>query len=219
MARVFLSHTAKDKPIVRQVASELTNAGLQVWLDEAEIRPGESLIQEIGQALEETSHVVVFLSERSRTSRWVEKELAIALTGEIQGRMMAVIPVRLDDCSFPPLLVDKYYVDLRSQGAWAKEIGKLLAALGARFWKAGTLSYYDAVKMAESTDFWRLPTFAEAVKLRTALLEANVPAVALWTSTWKDKETSYAVGYEKGEKVKCVGVDHFASSDCVLLPK
>lgn len=132
---------------------------------------------------------------------------------------MGVIPVRLDGCSFPPFLVDKYYADLRSESTWAKEIGKLLAALGARFWKAGTLSYHDAVKVAESTDFWRLPTFTEAVGLRKALLEANLSAVALWTSTWKDKETSYAVGYEKGEKVKCVGIDHFGSIDCVLLPK
>jgi hypothetical protein len=219
MSRIFLSHASADKPIVRRVASELENAGLRVWLDEAEIRPGDSLTKKIGEALEVTSHVIAFVSEQSRMSRWVEKELGIALTDEILGKAVKVIPVRLDNCTFPPFLIDKHYVDLRGNEGWAKEIAKLLAELGAKFWKVGTLSYYEAVEIAARTDFWRLPTFNEGNYLRHALLEANIPAVALWTSTWKDKATSYVIGFEKGGKVRCAGADHFGGADCVLLPK
>ena len=40
---VFLSHSAKDKPVVRDVAEPLRKDGLRVWFDEWEIRPGDSI--------------------------------------------------------------------------------------------------------------------------------------------------------------------------------
>ena len=44
---VFLSHSAKDKAVVRAVAERLRKDGLRVWLDEWEIKgataPGEAL--------------------------------------------------------------------------------------------------------------------------------------------------------------------------------
>ena len=38
---VFLSHSSKDKAIVRAVAERLRADGLRVWLDDWEIRPGD----------------------------------------------------------------------------------------------------------------------------------------------------------------------------------
>ena len=37
---VFLSHNAKDKPRVRRLAGRLQQAGVRVWFDEWNIRPG-----------------------------------------------------------------------------------------------------------------------------------------------------------------------------------
>ncbi len=34
---VFLSHSAKDKPVVRPLAERLRNDGLKVWFDEWEV--------------------------------------------------------------------------------------------------------------------------------------------------------------------------------------
>jgi hypothetical protein len=39
---VFLSQSAKDKAVMRAVAERLREGGLRVWLDEWEIKPGES---------------------------------------------------------------------------------------------------------------------------------------------------------------------------------
>ena len=38
---VFLSHSAKDKAVVRLLAERLRQDGLKVWFDEWEIRPGD----------------------------------------------------------------------------------------------------------------------------------------------------------------------------------
>jgi hypothetical protein len=38
---VFLSHSAKDNAVVRDVAARLQQDGVRVWLDDEQIKPGE----------------------------------------------------------------------------------------------------------------------------------------------------------------------------------
>jgi hypothetical protein len=40
---VFLSHSSKDKPVVRELAARLKKDGVRVWLDEEQIKPGDSI--------------------------------------------------------------------------------------------------------------------------------------------------------------------------------
>jgi hypothetical protein len=40
---VFISHSSKDKPVVRELANRLKQDGLRVWLDEWEIQPGDMI--------------------------------------------------------------------------------------------------------------------------------------------------------------------------------
>ena len=40
---VFLSHSAKDKAVVRDLAARLKQDGMHVWLDEGQIKPGDSI--------------------------------------------------------------------------------------------------------------------------------------------------------------------------------
>jgi hypothetical protein len=49
---VFLSHSSKDKSIVRAIAERLRADGLRVWLDAWEIRPGDSIPAKIEEGLE-----------------------------------------------------------------------------------------------------------------------------------------------------------------------
>ena len=40
---VFLSHSAKDKAVVRPLAERLGQDGLKVWFDEWVLQPGDSI--------------------------------------------------------------------------------------------------------------------------------------------------------------------------------
>jgi len=40
---VFVSHSAKDKTLVRQLAERLRQDGLKVWFDEWVLKPGDSI--------------------------------------------------------------------------------------------------------------------------------------------------------------------------------
>jgi hypothetical protein len=44
---IFLSHAHEDKPFVRYLARHLTSHGVRVWVDEAEMGVGDSLLEKI----------------------------------------------------------------------------------------------------------------------------------------------------------------------------
>jgi hypothetical protein len=49
---VLLSHSAKDKAVVRPLAERLRADGLRVWFDEWELKPGDSIPAKIEEGLE-----------------------------------------------------------------------------------------------------------------------------------------------------------------------
>ena len=50
--KVFCSHRRKDKPTVKDVARKLAEAGIDPWVDEWEIKPGEDFVAAINRGLE-----------------------------------------------------------------------------------------------------------------------------------------------------------------------
>lgn len=112
--RVFICHASEDKPAARALANAMKGLGADVWFDEWEIRVGESIVQRIGDALGTISHLVVLLSLNSVEKPWVRKELSSALMRQLSQQSVTVLPVRLDNCSVPPLLADIKYADARN---------------------------------------------------------------------------------------------------------
>jgi hypothetical protein len=111
--RVFVSHSSKDKPFVRKLVEALKKRLLNVWVDEHEIKVGDSLVGKISEALEDADYLVIVLSQASVSSRWVEQELNAALSNQISGKGV-VLPVLLENCEMPMLLRDRLYADFRA---------------------------------------------------------------------------------------------------------
>jgi hypothetical protein len=130
MVSVFLCHSSDDKPFVRVLASHLRNSGVKVWLDEAEIHVGESLIGKIGVALDTVDFVAVVLSISSIHSEWVERELRVALLREFGERKVVVLPILLHKVPIPPFLRDKRYADCSNPEELEEGFRLLLSALG-----------------------------------------------------------------------------------------
>jgi TIR domain len=108
---IFLSHNYRDKPFVRTLAQDLTAMGVKVWVDEAELRVGDSLITRISLAIDEMRYLGVVLSPHSVDSRWVREELNQALTNQLALRATSVLPILLADCQIPGFLRDRLYAD------------------------------------------------------------------------------------------------------------
>lgn len=115
MPKVFLSHSHADKQFVRSLANTLQEKDIFVWIDEAEIKIGESLTRKISAAIDEVDFVVAVISEASVQSEWVQKELDIAMNHEIAERRIKVLPVLKDDCFLPGFLQGKLFADFRKK--------------------------------------------------------------------------------------------------------
>lgn len=130
MSSAFLSHSNQDKAWVRRLAQRLIEDGVVVWLDEAKLQIGDSLIAKIADGIERMEYVIAVISRSSVASNWVQKELSLAMTQEIQGRRVKVLPLLIQDCELPEPLRDKLYADFREETAFDEQYRKVLKALG-----------------------------------------------------------------------------------------
>jgi hypothetical protein len=104
--RIFICHSSRDKTFVKKLAYDLINAGIDVWLDELEIKVGRSIIDEINDGIKKCSHMGIVLSPNSMQSEWVKKELNAFLTKVIKKKKVAILPILYKECEIPPLLDD-----------------------------------------------------------------------------------------------------------------
>lgn len=130
MQSIFLSHSWKDKFFARKLAEELEEVGIKVWIDEAELKVGDSLIHKISEAIEKTDYIVAILSHSSVSSSWVQKELALAMTKEIAGKKVTVLPILIEKCEIPDFLKDKVYADFTDPLNFEAPFLRLLRAVG-----------------------------------------------------------------------------------------
>lgn len=116
--RVFLCHSSNDKQPVREVYQRLTAAGIDAWLDEEKLLPGQDWDYEIQAAVRRSDVVLVFLSQGSVTKEgYLQKEIrqVLDVADEKPEGTIFVIPVRLEDCPLPSRLRRWQYVDLLNE--------------------------------------------------------------------------------------------------------
>jgi hypothetical protein len=131
--RVFLSHNHNDKPFVRRLATDLVQANLDVWIDEIEIAVGDSLIERIEEGIDSSDFLAVVLSHNSVASPWVREELHMALSEQINGQRIRVLPLKVDDCSLPGFLRARLYCDFSEPERYRQAFLQLTRDLGASY--------------------------------------------------------------------------------------
>lgn len=130
LTSIFLSHSHSDKLFVRKLASDLKKFGVKVWIDEAEIKLGDSLIEKIREGIDKMEYLAVILSPDSVKSEWVKKEVDVAMNQEIEGRKVKVLPLIIKNCRIPGFLKGKLYADFRDDEKYQAGVEKVLERLG-----------------------------------------------------------------------------------------
>ena len=109
---VFISHASEDKAdVARPIADLLKRAGLSVWLDECELRIGDSLREKIDLGLGRCRFGVVILSHDFFAKEWPKRELN-ALFAIEEGTGKVVLPIwhrvqKHEGLEFSPILADR----------------------------------------------------------------------------------------------------------------
>ncbi|MFA0248031.1 toll/interleukin-1 receptor domain-containing protein [Vibrio sp. 10N.261.45.A4] len=130
MSKVFLSHSHADKPFARKLAASLRAAGHGVWIDEAEINIGDSLVEKIREGLDQVDFVAAILSSASIDSPWVTRELDIASNREIEEGRVVVLPLLVEKVELPGFLKGKFYGDFTNEDQYHAVVKLLLRQLG-----------------------------------------------------------------------------------------
>jgi len=84
-------------------------------MDEKELKVGDSIMQQIADGILDCHFCIALLSKESTKSKWVKKELQLAMTSEVVSTKLKVLPLRVDNCKVPTFLSDKLYLDLQGQ--------------------------------------------------------------------------------------------------------
>ncbi len=77
--RVFLSHSSGDAEAVAVFRDQAAAAGMEVYLAEHDVRPGESLAGKVQQGIRSSDAVVVLLTTAGATSAYVHQEVGVAV--------------------------------------------------------------------------------------------------------------------------------------------
>jgi hypothetical protein len=127
---VFISHSSKDKAFVRKLVADLKSANLPLWFDEEQIGVGDSIVAKINDGLASSVYILVVLSRSSLASRWVQDELNYAKMRSLTDKSVVILPVILEDCEVPPLLMDKLHADFRKD--YIQGLSSLMSAFKSK---------------------------------------------------------------------------------------
>ena len=108
---LFLSHSSKDKVVVRGIAERLQRDGLKVWFDEWEIKPGDNIPAKIEAGLEHSRTLVLCMSVSAFGSDWAQLETGTFRFRDPLNKDRRFIPLRLDKEPIKGSLAQFRYID------------------------------------------------------------------------------------------------------------
>lgn len=109
---LFISHASEDKDVfVRPLAAALRERNVDVWIDETELKLGDSLRRTIDRGLAGSKYGVVVLSPSFFSKSWPQYELDGLVAREVGGQKV-ILPIwlgvsREDVVGFSPTLADR----------------------------------------------------------------------------------------------------------------
>lgn len=170
---VFLSHSAKDKEFVSQLAKDLMKAGYRVWLDEWNIKAGDSIAKAITTGLEDSRFLLIVMSPDYFQSSWTQQEWQYALAKEMGDGDgdIKLIPLLYRDCEVPAVLRNIQWIDFLEPARYKTNLNHLMRAL----LDSSSLEFVESAPSETPKPGERLEAIspAELSELKTILEEAT----------------------------------------------
>ncbi len=125
---VFLAYAEEDRVQVKKLYHALQKAGLEPWMDQEKLLPGQNWPRAIERAIELSDFFVGCFSRRSAVKHGhfqCELRYALDLAARVPLEDIFLVPVRLNDCEVPGHIARKVqYVDLFPD--WERGIERLV---------------------------------------------------------------------------------------------
>jgi len=121
--RVFISYAREDIQVASKLVNQLERRGIHCWIDARDYRPGGVFDEEVMQAIENCSAMLLVLSSSSNESDYIRREVAIA---DHTGKL--ILPLRVENVQ-PQRGLRKYLQHLRWIDAFKSEPDAVGAAV------------------------------------------------------------------------------------------
>ncbi len=144
MEKVFVSYSRRNKSFAERLARDLSDAGMEVWVDFRQIHGGEMWQEEIYRGIELSGIVIVCLSPPAVASEWVQREIESA-----RQQKKTIIPVMVENALGDLQTVEslRWLLDvhfIQFEGRYEAAFPELLQALPGR----RRVGAYDVVDVA-----------------------------------------------------------------------
>ncbi|MCE7698313.1 MAG: toll/interleukin-1 receptor domain-containing protein [Methanobacterium paludis] len=129
--KVFISHASEDKErFVLEFGEKLRNNGIDAWVAEWEIKPGDKLIDKIfEEGINKADYFIIVLSENSVNKTWVREELDVATIRRIK-KNTTIIPLVIDDSiEVPTALKHIVWVPINDLSDYDDDLEKIVMTI------------------------------------------------------------------------------------------
>lgn len=102
---VFLSHASEDTAWCEKLSERLRDAGVRVWFDKWELRPGHHVSNQINKAIQRSRKMVAVWSRNyfhPDKEGWTLAESFSKQHPDVLADDRPVIPLLLEDCEILP---------------------------------------------------------------------------------------------------------------------
>lgn len=128
--KVFVSHASEDKGrFVLDFARRLAGMGIEPWVDQWEMNPGDKLLDKIfNEGISKADAFIIVLSRYSVAKPWVREELDTALINRI-NKGTRLIPVVIDSCPVPEALQATVWQKIEDLDNYDFEFDRIVSAI------------------------------------------------------------------------------------------
>ena len=125
---ILITNSFQDQDFARKLAFALRRDRVSPFVAVGEMTAGDSLLRRLSSATQPVDCVVPVISIVSVTHNWVTRELVEVPNREFNQRRVRTCPAKVDNCSLPPTLTDRFVADFYGLG-WNPAYDSLKAAI------------------------------------------------------------------------------------------
>jgi hypothetical protein len=145
MPRIFVSYSSDAKPWAKRLSEFLERKKISIWTDLKPLEPGQSLVEELQDALDDAECFVIVVGPKNRIKRWQDLEVQAALQRTWADSSKRIIPVLVPGAELPSFLKDWEPIRLGANepaSHWTNRISDAISGTNSK--AQGTLSKQTA---------------------------------------------------------------------------
>ena len=141
---IFISYCRRDNYFVQMLHMAIQREGISCWRDIHCITGGDNVPKEVVKAIKACKIMLAIVSIDSNESKWVKREIDIALSNEIK-----ILPIVIGRATIPSVLASRHYLSSPPHGS-IEEITKGIAAAIKKETRPGAIEDIASINKADA---------------------------------------------------------------------